>query len=508
MRVMLSVLLVAAGIASTASAGAPPPSSMVDPKLLLEDEAGERRRFESKRARALMSAGEFGEYQQALKHLDCGAAATVLNTAFIREYPQFERARLKSVCGRHDDCSHWLRYAESSFDEFRLCKTLSDLADLEVKLRQRYPSIPKFAFKPWPQKSSYGDELVQRRDATIMALIRDAERDFAPAIEKLADLVGRGDVFDATIGAEFYLRSRACHLGTACQAVASRLDTLRSSMPIDRVAFLEWKATANVERPDLHKLVLGEEPAGRVPPPQAEGLTIRQLLFGEDHKGKRFTSKPAKELMSESEYASYETALKALDWDRAGALLNEAFIREYPQFARAKSKPNCTADESCKWWLIYANSEFIEYGFSGAELRFKAADLELTKRGAPSAKFALKLIPEGKSYGAPDSDELTFKRDEALGLMISLATRGHVPALERVADLVRRGDVFEASQDVEFYVLRRICEIAGSCGSASPRLETLRATIAPDRATELEKKAKERFPSKPDLLEMLLGERP
>ncbi len=140
--------------------------------------------------------------------------------------------------------------------------------------------MPKFALRPWPHKSVYQDLVLQSRDERLSRVILRAELHSAPALELLADLVARGDVFGATVEAEYYLRTRACHLSNTCKEMHPRLEALRASMTADRVLFIEWKAKANVKRPNLHEVLLGGKIAGTMPPRRQGGLSVRQLLFG------------------------------------------------------------------------------------------------------------------------------------------------------------------------------------------------------------------------------------
>ncbi len=95
MRVSQYFLLVVVSVVWVAAAIKLAALSAIDPKRLLYDERGKEARFDSKPAKELMSANDFTAYDQALKRLDCDAASLVLNTSFLREYPQFKRARLE-----------------------------------------------------------------------------------------------------------------------------------------------------------------------------------------------------------------------------------------------------------------------------------------------------------------------------------------------------------------------------------------------------------------------------
>lgn len=351
LRVPLGFLLVFA-VATLAAAFWLLRTPALDPKRLKVGEFGQERPFKSKPARELMTSDEHVQYRSALERMECDAADKLLNVAFIREYPEFARAKHYPECQRQDeDCKTWVSYSSNTFRELGLCRTLVDLAKIDEKLRQTSADPPKFVSTPLPQTSASQDSLVQRRDQRLEQLIHQAERDFAPAIEQLANLVARGDVFDASAEAEYYLRTRACHLTKSCANSASRLDALRASMTADRVSLIEWTATADVKRPALKALLTGKRIEGHVVSllPSSEGLNPRRLLFGEDGSPYRFKSKSAKDLMSGEDYAAYMRALEALDIDAAGKILNEAFLRAYPEFARARQTPGCMEHADCRF---------------------------------------------------------------------------------------------------------------------------------------------------------------
>ena len=82
-----------------------------DPKRLAYDEEGAPLWFKGKSAKARMSAAEFRRYERSLSSLDCPTAAWILNTAFIRTYPQYVRGRLGPNCKKNLDCFFLSHYA-------------------------------------------------------------------------------------------------------------------------------------------------------------------------------------------------------------------------------------------------------------------------------------------------------------------------------------------------------------------------------------------------------------
>ncbi len=228
----------------------------------------------------------------------------------------------------------------------------------------------------------------------------------------------------------------------------------------------------------------------------------RLLLAGPGVDRPRFKSKPARELMSEPEYTAYTQALERLDYEAAGKLLNAAFIRAYPQFESARLKPNCLLDRGCRYWMIYANSTFYEYGFCRAILELNAAAREARQEKIVPPKFALKPFPEKTKY----RNHSVFRRDEALGALIGQAELNYAPALIKLASLVRGGGVFKAGDEAEYYMLRRACLVGHDCTALAPRMAQLRTAIAPERIDLIESKARAERLDRPRLQNILLGE--
>lgn len=226
------------------------------------------------------------------------------------------------------------------------------------------------------------------------------------------------------------------------------------------------------------------------------------LLIGPGIDGAPFKSKPARELMSAPEYTAYTQALERLDYEAAGKLLSAAFIRAYPQFESARLKPNCLLDSGCRDWMTYANTTFYEYGFCGVILKLKAAAREARQEKIALPKFALKPFPQETEY----RNRSVFRRDHALGALISQAELNYAPALIKLASLVRDGGVFKAGDEAEYYMLRRACLVGHDCTVLAPRMAQLRTTIAPERIDLIEGKARAERLDRPRLQNILLGE--
>jgi len=235
---------------------------------------------------------------------------------------------------------------------------------------------------------------------------------------------------------------------------------------------------------------------------EVQTVDSEQLLFGTDSDRSRFKTKPAQELMSKREYHAYRQALDSLDYDAAGKLLNSAFIREYPQFKRARLKPDCFKDRDCRYWAMYANSTFLEYGYCWSMLEFQTTQHELSLKNLKPPKFAQKPWPKKTHY----SNRWVRRRDGALTVMIGQAELNHTPALIKLASLVRRGDVFHADDEIEYYLLQRACHSGGDCAAISSRMAELSGRIAPERISVIETKAWATPSRRPRLQFLLLGE--
>ena len=229
----------------------------------------------------------------------------------------------------------------------------------------------------------------------------------------------------------------------------------------------------------------------------------RNLTFGKNGKMLGFKAKSARQMMSKLEYDSYVNALAKQNCHDAHILLNKAFIREYPQFERARIKPNCTKDRDCRYWAHYARVNFKEYGHCEAVRRLQIAERKIHQIYVTPPKFRLNWWRERTIY----NDRLIEGRDRSLAIMIGQAQSDYRPALIMLARLVKRGDVFNAGEETEYYILQRACNIGSDCNALSPRLAELRKVIAPERILVIEAKAREKPSLRPRLQLLLLGEK-
>jgi hypothetical protein len=231
-----------------------------DPEGLAFNYEGGPLWFESKPAKAMMSAGEFRRYDRALSSLDCPTAAQILNTAFIRTYPQYARARLKPDCSGDLDCFYWEHYAAVYFDEFGFCVSLRDFRERDRELREKNPKPPKFALKYDAKDYRYDDRLLEARDLSLSGIIGNVSSGYEPARKMIVRLLRRGDVFNAGPEVEYYLLRRGCVEEPDCSSSQDRLAELRAQIGPQRSAQIDAIVAAPKERrPILHKLLLGEK---------------------------------------------------------------------------------------------------------------------------------------------------------------------------------------------------------------------------------------------------------
>jgi len=201
-----------------------------------------------------------------------------------------------------------------------------------------------------------------------------------------------------------------------------------------------------------------------------------------------FESIPAEELMSDGEFKYYTRALTNLDCELAGILLNTAFTRHYPQFEWARLKRDCVGDEECSDWNTFSSSIFNEYGHCEIISNFTLADDEIRIHNLVSPKFNIRLNLglNRKKHKNPWID----KRNWSITRLITHADGDYIPALLKVGELLRRGDVFVHSAEAEYYVLKRACFVGyEDCAGLELRLAELENTLSRERITRIEQRA-------------------
>ncbi len=252
--------LIVVTMACLGAAGGSAQTQLKDPSELTFAAGGGLSVFKAKPARQLMPVKDYRSYLDALARRGCRRAEGFLNRAFIRQYPQFERARLKQNCAQDRDCRYWAHYARVNFPDYGYCVAISKLNSTERELRIKNVIPPKFKLKGWRERTLYNDRRIERRDRILAIIIGQAESDYRPALIKLAALIKRGDTFNTDKEVEYYILLRACTIGPDCTALAQRLGELRKAIAPERISLIETKAQAKKPvRPRLRMLLFGEK---------------------------------------------------------------------------------------------------------------------------------------------------------------------------------------------------------------------------------------------------------
>ncbi len=231
-----------------------------------------------------------------------------------------------------------------------------------------------------------------------------------------------------------------------------------------------------------------------------------------DKTGKNFSSfrsKPAKALMTKAEYQAYQAALKRLDCDPAERILNRAFVRAYPRFARVRPGPHCETRD-CQHWGHFSRVNFDGYGFCTALAGLHKTERQLRARNIKPPKFNLQGWQDraDPKKRRPYKNRMVEGRDLDISLIIRKAEGRYIPALLYLAYRLRLGDVFIPGPDVEYYLLQRACFLGHDCTKLRPRLKVLRRQLLPGQAWYIAMRARQRVVlQRPVIHAMLLGRR-
>lgn len=238
---------------------------------------------------------------------------------------------------------------------------------------------------------------------------------------------------------------------------------------------------------------------------RAEGpaLNLERLLYDENNNFDPFPTKQPKEFMSGSELRRYQKTLNEGDCQTAEDLLTAAFVRAYPQFRRAKPPRHCSppGPYDCLVWENFVFVKFHGLGFCKAELDWRTQEKKLRLKRLSLPKYSMSLLGAGERYEDSDIEA----RDRALNMIASKAELGYVPALEKIAELIRRGDIFDVGDDVEYYVLARACFHGANCDNWRGRLTSLKELVGNQRAKQIDALAQKNEEEQPRLNDLLLG---
>lgn len=207
--------------------------------------------------------------------------------------------------------------------------------------------------------------------------------------------------------------------------------------------------------------------------PAAAELPSR-LIEDDGTTYKLFQSKPARELMGKSEFHRYQSALTTLECGAAGQILRTAFTRAYPEYAEVAQRKETPLDLKASSWERYASVYFKEYGFCSSWADFSRFSREMLERGLPSAKYQPQMVSNIQLKRHP----LELRRNTAISRLVSYAASDYPPALIKLAELVRNGDLFDVKSDVELYLIERACFKRTCAEAVTARVKELRSALS------------------------------
>ncbi len=263
-------------------------------------------------------------------------------------------------------------------------------------------------------------------------------------------------------------RHRAVQPDEETRIKIMRLGRLRRSVALIAWAFLAGAAHTEVKQ---------EDP--------------RTLIHTKDDRALEFRTKLARELMTKSEFDAYQDAIHKLDCAPAEKILNRAFVRAYPQFARIKAGPNCQSSD-CFYWKWYATTNFRAYRYCTTRVDLRLIERWIVLDGILSLQFSPAprwQKPRDRAKRQAYKEQLLFMRDYRVSRLITLAGYSYRPALVFLARRIRQNDLFNAGPDVEFLILQHACFHAPDCRALMPRIKTLRSALPQQRAAYIATRA-------------------
>jgi len=208
---------------------------------------------------------------------------------------------------------------------------------------------------------------------------------------------------------------------------------------------------------------------------QATASSAEKMMWHEGVESKYFDSAPASELLSAPDYKTYLNLIKRMDCGPAALLLNKAFVRRYPQFSDAAAP---RGDEFHRWFVYYVSHEFPDLDYCMDSLTLKHKEMMLAEDGTKIGKFFT-----GDMRKPPWRYRRAWReRDTSILSLLMRASQDHKPALQEIAKLAKRGDVFELGPNFEFYLIKRICHLGGPCALYEGRIKKLEKLIPAEKS--------------------------
>ncbi|MGI9481689.1 MAG: hypothetical protein ACR2OR_04940 [Hyphomicrobiales bacterium] len=171
----------------------------------------------------------------------------------------------------------------------------------------------------------------------------------------------------------------------------------------------------------------------------------------------------AKTLLDAQKYETYSAMLAKKDCDSAASILNKAFISRYPELSFAREAESGTYLE---WKHTFSEENYVEMTFC-----FTVNDLEALEKVRKSGEA---FIGRYHSRDRPPNDNKNWEdRDWNIIYLTAYADDGHLLALIYLGQLARQGDIFEDSEEAEFFIFSRACANNFRCSENLARFREL-----------------------------------
>lgn len=209
-----------------------------------------------------------------------------------------------------------------------------------------------------------------------------------------------------------------------------------------------------------------------------------ELFWYEGNKVHVAELAPAAVILGLERNVVYQELLEQKKCYQAMKLLNTAFREYYPQYAEAV-KPYGRHYNEWRAFVVRENFHALAYCKDLTGFEAKERDIARTKT-AVGPFLILKLAGKPKP---PEYGRLWRDRDEYLVGFLSLAFDGYHEVLLKLAEIVRRGDIFEAGPEAEYYLLRRACHFGVDCAAHGPRIAELEKLVPGNVQKDMAKRA-------------------
>ncbi len=208
------------------------------------------------------------------------------------------------------------------------------------------------------------------------------------------------------------------------------------------------------------------------------------LTWSIDGEYHYFDAAPANELLSPENYKKYRQFLRDENCPAATALLNLAFVDRYPQFSDVAIGRERFDD----WHFRLVHKKYKDLSFCSWIDRFKEIEQKIKTANASIGPY----LGDGPRPRKAKHKKLWEHRDGVVSSLILWASHDYVPALLRLIAITRHGDLFDIATDIEYYLLKRLCEIGHDCSELGDRIAELEQQLPATRAKAIADKAASR----------------